>query len=120
MEVENVDLAGVLPSVSRHPWEEEPNWGEVLDRLGLEAIELLVDLESAAEDLWLQALATMESELELDPGLSVDHEICLERGPWGWLRSTPLYLSLELELSDVSADDSLAGDESPSSVLGPR
>jgi hypothetical protein len=100
-----VMLENVSPFGGRHPWEEEPNWQAVLPQVGLSALELLVELESGAEAIWREALATLEAELGLDPGLCTDFERCRELGPWAWLRSTPLYRSLERELAEPSAGD---------------
>lgn len=98
LRLEDVPLVG-----QRHPWEEEPDWSVVLRQIGLDALELLVELESAAEGIWRKALAILEGELALDPSLCADFERACELGPWAWLRSTPLYRSLERELDESQA-----------------
>lgn len=111
-----LSLGRMCGSGVRHPWQEEPDWEAILPDLQLEAMELLVELECGAEALWRRALRTLEGELGLDPSLCAEHQRCHELGPWAWLRSTPLYRSLERELSGRT----LAEDESWAGVLGTR
>lgn len=76
-------------------WEQEVDWAAALGRLGLDAFEVLVELEGSARQLHHKALLQVLDDLAIDPGLGELWDELVGLEPWEWLRKTSVYRGLE-------------------------